>query len=226
MVFATAASAALLAVSAAARTSLRQWLASPAGIFSMITVFAAAMSLGPEIRAKGRVVADTSLYSGVLRLRAGLRWCARAGALRHDRVARPRGAGRPGNQSSVSRRQWAVGSRRCGDERRRSALCERHRRRAHRARGDGHADPHQPELHRIRAGGPRAAAAIRRDRRRRRRSIASSPRFRRHRSSSSCRWASRRSTCATCSIRRSIGSGSSTGTAAARHNSTSSSGRR
>ena len=63
MVVAAAASAALLAASAAARASFRQWLASPAGIFSIITVFAAAMSLGPEIRAKGRVVADTSLYT-------------------------------------------------------------------------------------------------------------------------------------------------------------------
>jgi hypothetical protein len=63
MVVAAAASAALLAASAAARSSFRRWLASPSGIFSIITVFAAAMSLGPEIRAKGRVVADVSLYT-------------------------------------------------------------------------------------------------------------------------------------------------------------------
>jgi hypothetical protein len=62
MVVAAGASAALLAVSAAVRASVRRWLASPAGIFSVITAFAAAMSLGPDIHAKGRVVAETSLY--------------------------------------------------------------------------------------------------------------------------------------------------------------------
>jgi hypothetical protein len=63
MVFAAGASAALLAASSAARAAFRRWLASPAAIFSMITIFAAAMSLGPEIRAKDRVVADAGLYS-------------------------------------------------------------------------------------------------------------------------------------------------------------------
>jgi hypothetical protein len=62
LVVAVAASAALLAVSAAARMTFRRWIRSPAGIFSIITVFAAAMSLGPDIHAKGRVVADASLY--------------------------------------------------------------------------------------------------------------------------------------------------------------------
>jgi len=62
LVIATGASALLLAVSAAARATLRVWLASPAGIFSIITIFAAAMALGPDIHAKGRIVADTSLY--------------------------------------------------------------------------------------------------------------------------------------------------------------------
>ena len=63
MIVAAGASAVLLAVSAASRAALRQWLASPAGIFSIITVFAAAMSLGPAITAKGRAVAGTSLYT-------------------------------------------------------------------------------------------------------------------------------------------------------------------
>jgi len=63
MVVAAGAGAALLAASAAARATVRRWLASPAGIFSIITVFAAAMSLGPDIHAKGRVVADASLYA-------------------------------------------------------------------------------------------------------------------------------------------------------------------
>jgi hypothetical protein len=63
MVVAAGASAVLLAVSARSRAALRRWLASPGGIFSIITVFAAAMSLGPDITAKGRPVAGTSLYT-------------------------------------------------------------------------------------------------------------------------------------------------------------------
>jgi len=54
---------ALIAVSVRVRTALAAWVASPAGIFSIITLFAAAMSLGPEIHAKGRTVADTSVYA-------------------------------------------------------------------------------------------------------------------------------------------------------------------
>lgn len=54
---------ALIAVSVRARTALAAWVASPAGIFSIITLFAAAMSFGPEIHAKGRTVADTSVYA-------------------------------------------------------------------------------------------------------------------------------------------------------------------
>jgi len=50
-------------VSVRVRTALAAWVASPAGIFSIITLFAAAMSLGPEIHAKGRTVADTSVYA-------------------------------------------------------------------------------------------------------------------------------------------------------------------
>src|SRR5580765_1063270 len=63
MAMAVVASAALLAASKGARAALRRWLASPSGVFSVITVFAAAMSLGPEIHAKGRVIADTGLYA-------------------------------------------------------------------------------------------------------------------------------------------------------------------
>ena len=62
MVTAAGVTGALLAISPAARATVRQRLASPAGFFSIITVFAAAMSLGPEIQAKGRIVADTGLY--------------------------------------------------------------------------------------------------------------------------------------------------------------------
>jgi hypothetical protein len=63
LVIASSASAVLLAVSAAARAALRHWLASPAGIFSIITAFAVAMSFGPDIHARGRTVAATSLYT-------------------------------------------------------------------------------------------------------------------------------------------------------------------
>jgi hypothetical protein len=63
LLIATGASAALLAASAAARAALRQWLATPAAIFSIVAVFAVAMSFGPDIHAKGRTVAETSLYT-------------------------------------------------------------------------------------------------------------------------------------------------------------------
>jgi hypothetical protein len=63
LAIAAAASVALFAASAAARATLGAWLASPASIFSIITVAAAVMSLGPEIHAKGRTVADASLYA-------------------------------------------------------------------------------------------------------------------------------------------------------------------
>ena len=55
--------ATLLVVSADARLTLRRWLESPVGAFTLLTVFAAAMSLGPEIHVKGRVLADTGLYA-------------------------------------------------------------------------------------------------------------------------------------------------------------------
>jgi hypothetical protein len=57
------AGAIVLAVSRQARRSARGWLLSPAGIFTMITLFAVVMSFGPEIRAMGRSVATTNLYA-------------------------------------------------------------------------------------------------------------------------------------------------------------------
>ena len=57
------ATAAWLAASASARASMLSWLASPQGIFTGITLFAAAMTLGPEIHAKGRAIAETSIYA-------------------------------------------------------------------------------------------------------------------------------------------------------------------
>ena len=57
------AGAVVLAVSRDLREAARRWLSSPAGIFSAITLFAIVMSFGPDIHAKGRVVATTNLYA-------------------------------------------------------------------------------------------------------------------------------------------------------------------
>lgn len=54
--------AALLAVSRRARATGRGWLASPAGALTLLTLFGAAMSLGPELRAHGRLLDDWTLY--------------------------------------------------------------------------------------------------------------------------------------------------------------------
>jgi hypothetical protein len=53
----------LLAVSADARVTSRGFLGSPVGAFSLLTLFAAAMSLGPDVHVKGRTLADTNLYA-------------------------------------------------------------------------------------------------------------------------------------------------------------------
>jgi hypothetical protein len=63
LVFCAAAWAITLAVSRDIREASRRWLASPAGIFSAITVFAVVMSFGPGIHAKGRIVSATNLYA-------------------------------------------------------------------------------------------------------------------------------------------------------------------
>jgi hypothetical protein len=55
--------AAVLAVFSGARRSARGWLASPAGFFGVITVLAIVLSFGPDIYARGRLVAETSLYA-------------------------------------------------------------------------------------------------------------------------------------------------------------------
>ena len=52
-----------LAVSRDTRAAVRRWLLSPAGIFALITLFAIAMSFGPEIRAMGRTVSATNIYA-------------------------------------------------------------------------------------------------------------------------------------------------------------------
>lgn len=63
LVVSASAGAIILAVSRDCRDAARRWLSSPAGIFSAITIFAIVMSFGPDIHAKGRVVATTNLYA-------------------------------------------------------------------------------------------------------------------------------------------------------------------
>ena len=53
----------LMALSYRFRTRAREWLGTPIAFFTMVTVFAVVMSFGPEIRARGRLVADTNLYA-------------------------------------------------------------------------------------------------------------------------------------------------------------------
>jgi hypothetical protein len=57
------AAAIVFAVSRESREAARHWLLSYAGVFSAITLFGFVMSLGPDIHAKGRVVAPASLYA-------------------------------------------------------------------------------------------------------------------------------------------------------------------
>ena len=137
------------------------------------------------------------------RHRAGLRRRPRAGALRDDRHARSGGAGRARHRRDRSRASDGACSAVAG------ALDP--------ARSARRADPDQPERRpSTRRRDSRRCRHRSRSARRRRRSIASSRSCRRRPSSSSCRSASRRSTSATCSIRRGTGDGSSTATAAAR----------
>jgi hypothetical protein len=55
--------AVLLAISRDARAATRRWWSHPVGLFAALTLFAIVMSFGPHIHAKGRVVADPSLYA-------------------------------------------------------------------------------------------------------------------------------------------------------------------
>jgi hypothetical protein len=57
------ASAAALAGSKSVRETTTRWLLSPAGVFSVVVLFSVAMSFGPDIRAKGRVVAGPNIYA-------------------------------------------------------------------------------------------------------------------------------------------------------------------
>jgi hypothetical protein len=55
--------AAAIAGSKSFRDTARRWLLSPAGLFSGIVLFSIVMSFGPDIRAKGRVVASPNIYT-------------------------------------------------------------------------------------------------------------------------------------------------------------------
>jgi hypothetical protein len=55
--------AVLLATSAGARATTGRWLASREGMLSVVTLFAFAMSLGPQIHARGKLIEDWSIYS-------------------------------------------------------------------------------------------------------------------------------------------------------------------
>jgi hypothetical protein len=61
--FAIAIAVVLLAISAEARAATTRWWSHPVGMLTGLTLFAIVMSLGPHIHAKGRVIADPSLYA-------------------------------------------------------------------------------------------------------------------------------------------------------------------
>jgi hypothetical protein len=53
----------LLTASRRTRAAVADWGRSPAAAFSLITLFAIAMSFGPDVLAKGRAVADSNIYA-------------------------------------------------------------------------------------------------------------------------------------------------------------------
>jgi hypothetical protein len=56
-------SVALLAVSPRARATARDWTSSPIGMLTLLVLFAIAMSFGPTIRSRGRLLEDTNVYA-------------------------------------------------------------------------------------------------------------------------------------------------------------------
>ena len=61
----------LLGFSSDARTRLRRWLASPAGLFTLVLLFAIVMSWGPAIHSRGRTIATPTLYTAFYRFVPG-----------------------------------------------------------------------------------------------------------------------------------------------------------
>lgn len=71
LILAALASGAMLAVSSRQRRALGNWTTSPAGFFTLVVVFAFAMSVGPEVHARGRRVADGVPYATAYRFVPG-----------------------------------------------------------------------------------------------------------------------------------------------------------
>ncbi len=63
LAFATAAAVAIAASSRSLRAATIAWLASPVGFFTLVGVFAFAMSVGPDVHARGRSVAQGVPYA-------------------------------------------------------------------------------------------------------------------------------------------------------------------
>src|SRR5262249_28140740 len=63
MLVCAAGGAIVIGISRPSRAAVSRWLMSPAGIFAAITLFAVFMSFGPEIYAKGRMVAASNVYA-------------------------------------------------------------------------------------------------------------------------------------------------------------------
>jgi len=53
----------VMIISATTRRAVREWLATPAGFFTLAAVFAIVMSWGPSIHARGRPIAAANLYT-------------------------------------------------------------------------------------------------------------------------------------------------------------------
>ena len=54
---------ALAAISPRARATARSWLASPVGMLTLVTIFAFAMSLGPQIHTRGKLIEARNVYA-------------------------------------------------------------------------------------------------------------------------------------------------------------------
>jgi len=61
----------LLGFSSDARRTMRRWLASPAGLFTLLLLFALVMSWGPAIHSRGRTVTAPTLYTAFYRFVPG-----------------------------------------------------------------------------------------------------------------------------------------------------------
>ncbi len=64
-------SVALLALSARARATARAWTSSPVGTLTMLTLFAVAMSFGPHIHSRGKLLEDANVYAAFYRFVPG-----------------------------------------------------------------------------------------------------------------------------------------------------------